>query len=416
MAKTSSLAAARESERYFQAGTALRRVVLEAPFFPRCSDDKTAAKVRPVEFALRHPYMQVNRPGRVSWLIFDLDHTNPSIWEDVGLPAPNLIVANRSQGPGGGDAGRAHLFYAITPVCTTERARSRPIDYMKAIYLEMARRLRADPNYASGPVAKTPGHPWWMTTELHATVYELGKLADYVDLEPPYREGSRTASNHVPHSRHCQLFEVLRHYAYSIVGRLKSTGSYEQFVALLEAYSLNAMGRVVRAAGSSQGDLPWSSVKATVKSVARWTWEHYRGAGGVHRGVMQLDESMPLEERQRLAALRTHELRAANTESRIRAACRALQAQGKPLLQTAVAQVAKLTRQTVATYQHVLREVVEIAEVVTPFTDASRTRALAVKHAVHQVSAARQGPPRSGMGLPVDEGSPGFSAIREEPS
>jgi hypothetical protein len=29
--------------------------------------------------------MQVNRPGFVSWLIFDLDHTKAMIWEDAGL-------------------------------------------------------------------------------------------------------------------------------------------------------------------------------------------------------------------------------------------------------------------------------------------------------------------------------------------
>ncbi len=52
------------------------------------------------------PDMQVNRPGFVSWLIFDLDHTKAMIWEDAGLPAPNLIVRNRK-------SGHSHLYYAI---------------------------------------------------------------------------------------------------------------------------------------------------------------------------------------------------------------------------------------------------------------------------------------------------------------
>jgi hypothetical protein len=69
------------ADRFFQAGTALNRVLTEAPYLPRCSDDKTATRVRPREYAIRYPYMQVNRPGFVSWLIFDLDHTKAMILE-----------------------------------------------------------------------------------------------------------------------------------------------------------------------------------------------------------------------------------------------------------------------------------------------------------------------------------------------
>ncbi len=407
MART-SLVAVRDgcaTSRFYERGTALHRLLSEAPYLPRCSADKTANKVRPREYAISHPYMQVNRPGMVSWLIFDLDHPNAGIWEDAGLPAPNLIVRNR-------ESGNSHIYYAIEPVCTTERARSRPIEYLKAIYLEMANRLRADLNYSSGPVAKTPGHPWWQTTELHAQVYQLGKLADYVDLPPPVRPDAGVAQNHVPTSRHCQLFELLRHYAYSIVHKTKAEATYEHFVALLEAYALNGMARVVRAADSNEGDLPWSSITATVRSVARWTWDRYRGAGNVHRGVMQLDESLPLADRQRQAAQRTHAQRAKNTESRIRAACRNLQAQGKPLFQGAVAKVARLSRQTVAAYKHVLAEDLapaittiasQVQAVVNPVQEPRELLARPVKYGVHQVSAAPAGVSDAGRSVDLWE-------------
>ena len=171
---TATTAQKRENQegRFFQSGTALNRVLTEAPYLPRCSDDKTATRVRPREYAIRYPYMQVNRPGFVSWLIFDLDHSKAMIWEDVGLPAPNLIVRNRQ-------SGHSHLYYAISPVCTTEVARSKPIAYMKAIYEAFAARLDADTDFHSGPVAKTPGHPWWLTHELHAHVYELADLGKF---------------------------------------------------------------------------------------------------------------------------------------------------------------------------------------------------------------------------------------------
>ncbi|WP_189393372.1 replication initiation protein, partial [Pseudomonas avellanae] len=180
--------------RFFEDGTALNRLLLEAPYLARCSDDKTATRVRPREYALRYPYMQVNRPGMVSWLVFDLDHANALAWDDAGLPAPNLMVRNRK-------SGHSQLFYAVPSVCTTENARAKPIQYMKAIYAAFAARLDADVDYHGGPVAKTPGHPWWETTEFHSHVYELGELASAVELTvKPWATGPKL--DQVSHSRH----------------------------------------------------------------------------------------------------------------------------------------------------------------------------------------------------------------------
>lgn len=362
---------------HFERGTALNRVLQEAPFLARCSDDKTAAKVRPRGYAVRWPYMQINRPGMVSWLIFDLDHNDPMVWETAGLPAPNLIVSNRN-------ADGAHLFYAIPPVCTTERARSKPIQYMRAVYEAMAARLRADPQFHSGPVAKTPGHPWWRTSELHANVYELAQLADYVDLASGPKWGRGPDLEAASHSRHCTLFELLRFYAYSIVGREREKGTFETFTRLLEAHAFNNNQFTKR---GFREDLPASSIKATVKSVARWTWDKYTGVGRCHKGAMQLDKALPLDERQRLAAARSAELRRRATESKVRAAARTLLAKGERLAHVAIAKLAGVSRQTVATYKHVLEELTATpaTEVVTEL--ASSTARAVVKFGAHQVSA-----------------------------
>lgn len=333
------------SGRFFEDNTALSRVLQEAPYLARCSDDKTATRIRPREYAIRYPYMQINRPGMVSWLIFDLDHTNSLIWSDEDLPAPNLVVRNRAN-------GHSHLYYAIPSVCTTENARAKPIQYMKAVYAALAARLNADKEYNSGPVAKTPGHPWWSTTELHNHVYELGELADYVDLAvSPWGKGPQI--DDLGHSRHCILFEQLRFFAYSIVNRERDYGTFTAFTRALEAFAHN--NNNYHKHGFSE-NLPLSSLKATVKSVARWTWDRYSGDSRCHRGAMQLDKDLPLVERQSLAAKRTHEIRHKATESKIRAACRQLQARGEKLRQAAIAAIAGVTRQTVATYAHVLKE------------------------------------------------------------
>lgn len=380
MSRLSTLAVrdAAGANRYFEHGSALNRVLLEAPFLPRCSDDKTAARIRPREWAIRWPYMQVNRPGMVSWLIFDLDHPNAHVWEDAGLPAPNLVVRNR-------ESGHSHLYYAIPPVCTSERARAKPIEYMRAVYAAMAGRLKADPQFHSGPVAKTPGHPWWATTELHAHVYELGQLAEYVDIASAPRWSKGPDVDAVAHSRHCILFEQLRFYAYSIVAKEKALGSYDGFVRLLEAFAFNKNSFAKH--GFSE-DLPMSSIRATVKSVARWTWEKYTGGTRCHRGVMALDKALPLEERQRLAAARSTALRQKANESKVRAAGRQLLAKGQQLALAAVARVAGLTRQTVANYRHILDEL--LATPAAPVGEAGDVSATqGVKSGVHQVPGPR---------------------------
>ncbi|MBJ2227296.1 replication initiation protein [Pseudomonas carnis] len=334
------------SARFSQDGTALNRVVIEAPYLARCSDNKTATLVRPRDYAIRYPYMQINRSGMVSWLIFDLDHANSLAWDDAGLPPPNLIVRNRNN-------GHSHLYYAIPPVCTTENARDKPIQYMKAVYTAFALRLNADPDYHSGPVAKTPGHPWWSTSELHSNVYDLGELADYVELEvSPWKTGPQL--DDLPHSRHCILFEQLRYFAYSIANQERERGTLATFTRRLEAFAHNH-NKFARA-GFTQ-DLMLSSVRATVRSVARWTWTRYQGSSKCCRGAMALDKSLPLAERQSLAAKRTHGLRHKATESKIRAACRGLQERGEKLTQASIASLAGVSRQTVATYGHVLNEV-----------------------------------------------------------
>lgn len=367
-------------DRYYESGTALNRLLLEAPYLPRCSDNKTAAIVRPREYAIRHPYMQVNRPNMVSWLVFDLDHSNALIWEDENLPAPNMVVGDRN-------SGHSHLFYAIVPVCTSENARSKPIQYMKAVYEAMAARLNADPAY-SGPVAKTPGHPWWSTWEIHTTEYELGELADHVDLAVKPRWSVGPDLDVVSHSRHCLLFEELRFYAYSIVTREKEQGAYQSFIRLLEAYAYNKNNYRLRGFAMN---LSVAQVNATVKSVARWTWDRYQGGSQCHRGVMRLDKSLPLNERQRLAAEHTHQARQRGTESKIRAVCRSLLKRGDRLSQAVVARASGLSRQTIAKYRHILEEALSPSPSnIVPLRGVSALQA-SVKYAVHQISAPRRG-------------------------
>ncbi|MDN4500760.1 replication initiation protein [Pseudomonas mosselii] len=360
--------------------TALQRILNEAPYLARCSDNKTAAKVRPREFAMRYPYMQINQRDMKAWLIFDLDHDHPYIWQDAALPPPNLIVRNR-------DTNAAHVFYAIEPVCTSVNGKRKPVAYMKAVYEAMAIRLNADKAYHSGPVAKTPGHPWWDTQELHGQEYSLGELADYLELETAPKWSTSPDVNSVSHSRHCILFELLRFYAYGIVNGERASGSFQSFSSRLEAYAHNnnAFGRYGFSVG--QNSLPISSLRATVKSVADWTWSFYSGNGRCHRGVMDLDKALPLRKRQSLAAERTHTERQKATASKIRQACECIIKRGEKLTCIAIGAVARLSRQTVAKYKHVIEQVNSRQTPKVAHLEARISAPADVNYGAYQVSA-----------------------------
>ena len=120
--------------------------------------DNLAAGVfkRPRHEALSKRYLEMNPFGRVSWLMFDIDHEGGfEFWEDVGLPPPNVYVQNRHN-------LKAHLGYALaTPVGTTGLSREKPIRFTADIQRGMTKRLVADRAYInrfahSGRMSSTP--------------------------------------------------------------------------------------------------------------------------------------------------------------------------------------------------------------------------------------------------------------------
>lgn len=349
--------------RYKQKRGMYTRLLDEASEIVRCSDNKTAAKVRPREYAMRWPYMQVNSKGKWSWMVFDLDHIHAMVWQTAGLPPPNIIVRNPV-------TGKSHLYYAIKPVLRWVNARGAPQKYFEAVYEAYADKLDADPCYR-GPVAKTPGHAWWETLVLHERVYHLGDLGEYVELKLKSR---RRKTEEQKNSRNCKLFDKLRFYAYDIVERERSKDSYSRFINLLDVFADE--NNNFKAAGHPDGNLSCAEVDSTVRSVARWTWDHYVGSRRCRRGIMNLSDALPLDVKQRLSAERTHVQRRQSTGAKIQAACELLRRGAQPLTLAAVAKAAGLARQTVAKHRALLEPYKRLAAVdaavpATPATDAA---------------------------------------------
>lgn len=346
-----------------------------------CSNENNARSRASRTGAFSFPYMQVNSKNLKNWLVFDIDHDNPFIWEDVGLPPPNISVISKGVHKSGIKRGKpkrsSHLYYAIPGVATSVNGREGPIAYMKAIYQAMALLLQADLNY-SGPVAKTPGHERWTTIEYHSDEFSLGELAEYVDLESKPKWSVGPKLDDVSHSRNCTLFELTRFYAYSQVDKMRQRSSLSEFDKLIYAYA-TSHNRFLET-GAFDFNLNDSEIRATSKSIARWTWEKYRGTGK-HRGVMNLDKTLPLHERQNLAAQRSAKLKRNRSFIAVRNAARSLKDSNKILTQITVAKLAGLTRQTTAKYlPEALKELSPIVALGTLFNKGNN-----VNLGVHQI-------------------------------
>lgn len=229
------------------------------PLRPYCSDDPQTygLQVRPSALALTKKLIQPNSPDKVSWLIFDIDKAGGAFaWQDAGLPAPTISISNPEN-------GRAHLYYGLkAPVCRSFAGRSGPLHYLAAVESAYKDELGADLGYA-GLLAKNPFHPHWRTT-WHPRLYELGELAEYVDLGKRRARPLEIAGL----GRNCTLFEGLRDWAYrAVLEHKRNRGSEDRWSEVVrdQAEQLNVFAT----------PLTSSEVKCIAKSVARWTWREF---------------------------------------------------------------------------------------------------------------------------------------------
>ena len=298
--------------------------------------------------AYQYPRIQHNPPSTVHWLTFDLDHDhlphpNPMIFDDVGLPCPNMMVRNP-------DNAKCHLTYAIESVCRSDAARIKPLAYLSAIQHAYTDALQADHAY-TGLLTKNPLYHGWHFLGYHAQVYSLGELADAVDLseQPKYWTRKRAANDeHIGLGRNCALFHRLRYWAYDHVNHWRSTSDYNRWMreVLAQAEAFNTFAH----------PLPCSEIKSTAKSVGRWVWVKYTGTGsGWRRGLMkeQFEQSqipLDLTTRKRLAARETNKIRKAKTEQDIIDAIGLLTARGERVTKAAVSRITGTSREALSRY------------------------------------------------------------------
>lgn len=209
-------------------------------------------------------YLQANQPAIQTCLLFDLDEDNAFYkFDEVGLPVPTFITKSP-------DSGRCHYGYMLKAgVCKTQHAKLKPLKYAAAVEAGLAGKLASDRGYA-GLITKNPLHSHWSPYWSGADLYELDYLADFVELETPKKAKK---SENYGLGRNVNLFEDLRTYAYRRVLKFKKDSTYEAWERdiLSIAEGLNNHCNALN-------PLQYNEIKATARSVSRWTWKHFDSA------------------------------------------------------------------------------------------------------------------------------------------
>ncbi|MCE6086729.1 plasmid replicase [Acinetobacter baumannii] len=231
------------------------------PKKPYCSDDLgRGVIIRPKRTAIQKPYIQHNPPCLVSSLVFDIDRQDAYFaWSDANLPTPTWIAKNRQN-------GHAHIGYMLlAPVCTTHRAKQNVIQYLAKIEQAYSLALGADRGY-TGLITKNPCHGTWENHTFGAQPYDLNYLADFVELQELKTDLKEVSGL----GRNCMMFDTVRFWAYEAI-RAFISGSPDSWYAEVLKVAINANGAFLE-------PLPYSEVKATAKSIARWVWRNHTEA------------------------------------------------------------------------------------------------------------------------------------------
>jgi DNA-binding CsgD family transcriptional regulator len=209
-------------------------------------------------------------------------------WSDVGLPPPNLMAINRR-------TLHAHYTYLLANWVRIDGDRGwREVRFAGAIDAAMTAQLGADTSY-SGRFTHNPLHPnAWDVVELRAEPYTLSELASYVDLQSVPRRAPTSSGI----GRNVAAFDRLRHWAYGAVSSFAKHGR--------GAWDAAVAAKAGTIAVDVRAEFPNTNhayrdceVRATARSVARWTWERY--VAGVPIAVVEARAIVAAENARRRA-------------------------------------------------------------------------------------------------------------------
>lgn len=234
--------------------------IISKPKLIYCTDElSTGIKLRTPTEALKMSYIQANNQVAINYLVLDLDHQNPLIFDDVGLPPPNFIVKNKQK-------NTSHYIYILDNFITKDYNRfGKNLAYFAKIQQAYTEALRADKAYI-GLMMKNPLSEKWFTHNAQPyRAYSLDELASYVDL--PIRITKKEA---VGEGRNCYLFETVRKIAYKEVLFYKEhQAKYQDFYNVI----LNRLEKLNHFENAPS--LNFNELRAIAKSISSWVWKRF---------------------------------------------------------------------------------------------------------------------------------------------
>lgn len=218
--------------------------------------------------AIRRRYIQANPPHLRAYMLFDVDREGGALaWEDAELPMVTWAAKNRHN-------SKAHLSYGLDcPVLLGDYSgREEPLRYLAALERALRVKLGADPGYA-GLITKNPLSAYWDTFWSPGPLFTLQELHEYIGDLRKYQP--RPDARPEGLGRNVETFHALRLDAASPLIRdyWGAAGGFVHYQAALHSWALDYTGNEHRPA------LDRREVHHISKSVARWTWAHFKPAG-----------------------------------------------------------------------------------------------------------------------------------------
>jgi len=251
----------------------LNTLIERMPYRPYCSDSLSeGVHVRKKEIALNSKFFQFNPPSQVQAFCVDIDNRYAfEAADNANVLPPSIFVENKLNGHGHG------IYILKTPITVSSKARMLPQRWLAGIERGFTRRIGGDRGYR-GLLCRNPLTHQIIDTGRLYSLDELDSCLDFEDKSPYFDMSEETGAG-----RNVTMFDKARFTAYRIVNNYPSHTAFHKAV----------FNECEKISYSFSVPLPYSEVKATAKSVAKWTWarrnqfqsrtEPNRGAYGCSR-------------------------------------------------------------------------------------------------------------------------------------
>ncbi len=261
----------------------LTEVIERLPNKPYVLAEKGAAMViRSLQSELKrkdHRYIQHNQPNSLSFMVFDIDTPQAILaHENADILAPSFYTVDKEK-------TTAHAVYMLdTPVHRNQHSKQSPQRLFATLESIYGVKLGADSGYA-GHVMKTPwyeNHSLYMPDESLNAV-SLTEMADFVDFSRYNAEikalkgREKAITEAYSESRNVQVFDIARKKAYSAIRNFWGC-QYDEWEKFCLKLVEDAWG-VVSAMNAKNAPYLISEMKATARSIAKYTWKNTTPSG-----------------------------------------------------------------------------------------------------------------------------------------